>query len=100
MTGSSSGTGLLDAKGCLTEAGIDALLRSPTGRGPQELVAHLAGCSRCQDRLLARDRAATTAARRSSTTAEERLVRTVLILVIIVVVALAGAWFLARRIRG
>ncbi len=42
-----------DAQGCLTEVGIQTLLSAPAGRAPEELAAHLAGCSRCQDRLLA-----------------------------------------------
>jgi hypothetical protein len=97
-TGSPAEARLFDARGCLGDAGLDALLRSPAGRGPQELAAHLAGCPRCQDRLLARDRAATSQARRKSASAEERLVRTVLVLVVLVVAALAGAWCLARRV--
>lgn len=44
---------LLDARGCLTEAGIDALAGAP-GLGPADLVAHLGRCARCQERVLAR----------------------------------------------
>jgi hypothetical protein len=44
---------MLDAQGCLTEAGMRALLAAPPGRGPEELALHLKTCSRCQDRLLA-----------------------------------------------
>ena len=47
-------SGLLDARGCLTEAGLEALDDAPPGRGPAELAAHLAGCGRCQRRFLAR----------------------------------------------
>jgi hypothetical protein len=47
-------TGLLDARGCLTEAGFTALDAAPPGRGPAEAAAHLAACARCQRRFLAR----------------------------------------------
>lgn len=47
-------TPLLDARGCLTEAGFVALHAAPPGRGPADAAAHLAGCSRCQRRFLAR----------------------------------------------
>jgi hypothetical protein len=46
-------TALLDAQGCLTEAGMHALLAAPPGRGPEALALHLSACGRCQDRLLA-----------------------------------------------
>lgn len=45
---------LLDGRGCLTEAGYVALDAAPPGRGPAEAAAHLAACSRCQRRFLAR----------------------------------------------
>jgi hypothetical protein len=47
-------TALLDARGCLTEAGFVALNAAPPGRGPADAAAHLAGCGRCQRRFLAR----------------------------------------------
>ena len=43
---------LLDGKGCLTAAGLAALRGAPAGRAPQEVAAHVAGCGRCQQRLL------------------------------------------------
>ena len=43
---------LRDARGCLTEAGFRAIESAPVGEGPKELAAHLAGCNRCQERLL------------------------------------------------
>lgn len=48
-------TRLTDPRGCLTPAGLRALAGAPPGAGPEDLVAHLAGCARCQDRLLAID---------------------------------------------
>ncbi len=44
---------LVDARGCLTAAGFAALSRAPVGRAPADLAAHLAGCVRCQERMLA-----------------------------------------------
>ena len=44
---------LVDARGCLTAAGFAALSRAPVGRAPADLAAHLAGCARCQERMLA-----------------------------------------------
>jgi hypothetical protein len=58
----------VDGRGCLTEAGIAAFRKAPPGKAPQELAAHVAGCARCQDRLLAADvppRPAGRAARRA-----------------------------------
>lgn len=43
---------LLDARGCLTEAGFRRLQRAVPGAVPEELAAHLAGCDRCQTRML------------------------------------------------
>lgn len=45
---------LLDGRGCLTEAGLVALDAAPPGRGPADAAAHLASCTRCQRRFLAR----------------------------------------------
>jgi hypothetical protein len=43
---------LRDIKGCLTEAGFRAMAAAATAQAPPELAAHLASCSRCQDRML------------------------------------------------
>jgi hypothetical protein len=53
---------LLDARGCLSNTGFAALRSSLPGQAPLEVAQHLAGCPRCQARLLAsardlRDRA-------------------------------------------
>jgi hypothetical protein len=42
----------LDARGCLSERGLAALASAAVGQAPPEVAAHLAGCARCQDRLL------------------------------------------------
>ncbi len=49
---------LRDMKGCLTEAGLQAFRSAPPGRAPAELAQHVAGCARCQDRVLAADEGA------------------------------------------
>jgi hypothetical protein len=46
---------LLDARGCLTPAGLTAVRESPPGRAPGDLARHVAECARCQSRLLAGD---------------------------------------------
>jgi len=43
---------LFDAQGCLSAAGLAALQRAAPGRAPADLAAHVAGCNRCQQRLL------------------------------------------------
>lgn len=48
---------LLDARGCLTDEGLGAVAAAAPGQAPAEAAAHLASCPRCQDRLLARERA-------------------------------------------
>lgn len=55
---------LLDPRGCLTDPGLDALAGAPVGQAPAEAAAHLARCSRCQDRLLRRGREAAALRRR------------------------------------
>lgn len=57
-------TALVDARGCLTDAGFAALAGARPGEAPGELAAHLASCARCQDRVLAAAAGADAAARR------------------------------------
>ena len=45
---------LLDGRGCLTTAGFIALDAASPGQAPVDAATHLAGCSRCQRRFLAR----------------------------------------------
>ena len=44
---------LFDAQGCLSPEGFTQISAAPPGQVPAELAAHLAGCMRCQRRLLA-----------------------------------------------
>ncbi len=43
---------LVDGRGCLTEAGLAAVLDAAPGAAPQGLAAHVRECQRCQYRLL------------------------------------------------
>jgi hypothetical protein len=65
MSGRAAG-GPLDASGCLSAAGLAALTAAPVGQAPPQLASHLAGCVRCQDRLLFLSAGATTGARQPS----------------------------------
>ena len=44
---------LFDGQGCLSPQGFAQISAAPPGQVPPELAAHLAGCMRCQRRLLA-----------------------------------------------
>lgn len=46
---------LLDAHGCLSAAGLEAVRRAAPGGAPAEAASHLAACARCQRRLLTDD---------------------------------------------
>lgn len=52
MTSPPAGARLFDGQGCLTPAGLTALQLAAPGRAPKEVAAHVAGCNRCQQRLL------------------------------------------------
>ena len=43
---------LQERGGCLTAAGLAVLRTAVAGQAPQALAAHLAGCARCQERVL------------------------------------------------
>jgi len=58
-------TAYRDASGCLTPAGLAALNRAAPGQAPADLAQHVAGCGRCQDRLLASLRSPDSAGTRS-----------------------------------
>lgn len=46
---------LLDARGCLTEAGLAALAGAAPGAAPPDLAQHVASCARCQELWLKSD---------------------------------------------
>jgi hypothetical protein len=43
---------LFDAHGCLNANGLESVRNTAPGRAPDAAAAHLAGCARCQRRLL------------------------------------------------
>jgi hypothetical protein len=89
-------SGLLDARGCLTAAGLAALASAPPGQGPPDLAAHVVGCPRCQQRLLG---PALTAAARKEPARAPSLGRTLFIA--IALLALIGLLFLTLvRLSG
>lgn len=86
-------SGLLDGRGCLTEAGLAALAKAPPGRGPADAAAHLGSCARCQRRFLAAGGPEAGAIRATPTHAvAPPLWRTgLVVLVVLAAVALAAA---------
>ncbi|HUG55014.1 MAG TPA: hypothetical protein VMR21_15490 [Vicinamibacteria bacterium] len=52
MVSEANTPGTFDARGCLTAAALALIAAAPPGRAPSELAAHLAGCARCQRRML------------------------------------------------
>ena len=92
---------LLDGRGCLTGAGFVALDAAPPGRGPAEAAAHLAGCSRCQRRFLARGgkeiAGISATPRRAVAPPRWRMPVLFALVVMVVVTALIGVRWLAAR---
>jgi hypothetical protein len=94
---------LVDPRGCLTPAGMAALQKAPVGHAPAELARHVAGCGRCQARLLAASagaehRAGEAASRAGGPGASGRLWRPILFIVAALLFAL-GALALASLVR-
>jgi uncharacterized paraquat-inducible protein A len=91
---------LFDGQGCLTAAGLAAFQRAAPGRAPAEVAAHVAGCHRCQQRLLSSLREPGRSASASSsrrTSSRSRLAWMVALLIGGLIVLLAGLvaapWF-------
>jgi thiol:disulfide interchange protein len=95
-------TALLDARGCLTPAGVAALERGAVGEAPAELARHVATCDRCQARLLAAatGRAAGVPARPQGVGAQGRLWRPVVFIVAALLLALFAVAMLGLLPRG
>ena len=87
---------LQDARGCLTDSGLEAMERAPLGRGPAELIAHLGECAACQQRVLQRAAGASGPRPRR---AAPPLWRTVLALAATLLLAML-ALAVALRLRG
>jgi len=81
----------LDAKGCLTAAGLAALSAAPPGNAPEDLARHVAACRSCQRRWFEASLTAEDRARRSKTPkadAKARFRRMVLFALLVLVLAL------------
>jgi hypothetical protein len=78
---------LLSAKGCLTSEGVALLRAAAPGTAPIELATHVACCARCQDRLLAVERARPADAPKKE---PPNLQRTLLLMGAVLFAALAG----------
>jgi hypothetical protein len=90
---------LQDERGCLTEAGLQALRSAVAGRAPAELARHLAECVRCQERVLAIDAPRRGGRRRTAKAALPSLGRTAL-WALLVLLAMAAALVTLRQLAG
>lgn len=88
-----------DDRGCLTEAGLQALRSAVAGRAPQELAAHLAGCARCQERALAVDSPRPRGRRRTARAELPSLGRS-LLLVALVIATIVAALVTLRQLAS
>jgi len=94
-------TALVDARGCLTDAGFAALASSRPGEAPAELAAHIAGCGRCQDRVLKAAGGVEAAGRSRSSARSERRRWVALALVLgVLLLAIAGLLATLAYVRG
>lgn len=84
---------------CLTDAEMATIASAPPGQAPPEAAAHLAGCARCQRRLLALsgEVAAAPAGRPATRPPVWRTVVAVLFMLIAVLTALYGMSWLGRQ---
>jgi hypothetical protein len=85
----------LDGRGCLTEAGLRAIQDAAPGHAPAEAAQHLAGCGRCQRRLLSKDELAQIGRGRSGEAPP--LWRALLWVGVLVILSAAAFGFLLRR---
>ncbi len=88
---------LLDASGCLSEAGITAVTTAVPGQIAPEVAAHLAACARCQERVLSGG--APRPARKAAAPAPPSLGR-VAVLMGLVILSIAVFYWTLRRLLG
>ena len=81
---------LQNDRGCLTEAGLQAFRSAAVGRAPAELAAHLAGCARCQERVLAVDAPRPRGGRRKARAELPSLGRSLLLAVLLIAAIVAA----------
>jgi len=87
---------LLDASGCLSEAGIAAVNAAVPGQIPSEGAAPLAACGRCQERVLSGG--APRPPRRGAPPALPSLRRAVVLMALVLLSVLIFFWTLSRLI--
>lgn len=85
---------LLDTYGCLTAAGFTRLAEATPGTAPTELATHVAGCVRCQRRLLAGPEAGFQPAARTRAAPPAWRIAVVLgaFVMLIVLIAMVSGW--------
>ena len=91
---------LVDARGCLTDAGFTAVEKAPPGLGPPEAAAHLAACARCQRRFLARGDLKSGAIRAVPGTAERPPLWRTLVVVGAVILLVLATMATLRMVAG
>ncbi len=96
---SPQGASLQDQGGCLTAAGLSVLRAAAAGQAPQALAAHLAGCARCQKRVLAVDAPRPTAGPRTARAVVPSLGRT-LFLAAVLLAAIVAMLATLRHLAG
>jgi len=93
------GPPLQDQGGCLTAAGLAVLRAAAAGQAPPAVAAHLAGCVRCQKRVLAVDAPRPGAGRRSARAVAPSLGRT-LLLAAVLLAAIVALLATLRHLAG
>jgi hypothetical protein len=81
---------------CLDAQALAALSAAPVGQAPPALAAHLAGCSRCQDRLLAMAAGPRAGRRETARVAPWRNLVIMLVAIVLVIVTLGVALGMLR----
>jgi hypothetical protein len=92
------GSAWQDGRGCLTASGLQAVRGAVPGQAPAELAAHLAGCVRCQEKLLALDAPRRGASRRRATSPELPSLGRGLVMALLMVAAIVAALLTLRQL--
>jgi hypothetical protein len=86
------------AAGCLTDAQIAEIRSAAPGTLAEPLARHLAGCERCQERLLFGQERRTQ--RRARPRPEFPTLRRLVLLLVLVLVAIAAFFYTLRKLVG